>query len=107
MIDFLKFMIGILPVAVILAIFPLTIQFVLYSLGKKIFKNTFKPIIYSVSLIINSLICGALTYYLCIIDDSDLLAGFGALIIGTSWAMALFVLIIYNICQYIRFVIKK
>ena len=74
---------------------------------KKIFKNTFKPIIYSVSLIINSLICGALTYYLFIIDDSDLLAGFGALIIGTSWAMALFVLIIYNICQYIRFVIKK
>lgn len=103
----LKFFIAMIPLAIPFSIFPGSIQFTLYSIAKLIFKNGFRPLYYSIVLLINTIICGRVSFWIFINDDDDMLAGFAGGMIGVAWGWALFVMLIYNIIQYKKAFAKK
>ena len=102
--DMLLYLARIIGIMLLFALFPLTIQLVFYTLGKRIFRNTSAPKIYSVCLAVNALICGAVSAWLCFFEDYDNgLAYFVGWMFAAVCVVTLLIMLICNIRQYKKY----
>ena len=86
---------------VLFALFPIAVQLIFYSIGKLIFKKTYRPKIYNICIVLNTLICGGLSAWLCFYEEYD--NGFTfvvACVFAAVCAIVILCMIIYNICQH-------
>ena len=90
-----------LGVLVLMALFPVTAQFVLYSLGKLIFRNTSRPKIFNICIVMNILIWSAVSVWMCFFEEYDNgLAYLVAAAFAVVCAVTIAIMIIYNIIQH-------
>lgn len=91
----------ILGAFVLMALFPITVHLIFYSIGKLILKKTSRPKIYNICIVLNALICGVLSAWLCFFEEYDnrftfLVACLFAAICG----IVILCMIIYTIIQH-------
>ncbi|WP_295076278.1 hypothetical protein [Ruminococcus sp.] len=86
---------------VLFALFPITVQLIFYTIDKLIFKKTYRPKIYNICIVLNTLICGGLSAWLCFCEEYD--NGFTFLVACVFAAVCVIVIlcmIMYNIRQH-------